>query len=150
MTDVIIQHLMTEQKVRIKCRDLIKKIAIYKHRLAVQLPERVVIYELYSGDTNDMHYRVKEKITQRLECSLLVVCTKHLVICQEMKLQCVTFVGQLEREWLLESPIRYIKVVGGPAGQEGLVLGLKNGQVRLFFKTVDVDHCRIRMMQYGN
>lgn len=35
MTDVIIQHLLTEQKVRIKCRELIKKIAIYKHRLAV-------------------------------------------------------------------------------------------------------------------
>lgn len=37
MTDVIIQHLITEQKVRIKCRDLIKKIAIYKNRLAVSL-----------------------------------------------------------------------------------------------------------------
>ena len=33
MTDVIIQHLLTEQKVRIKCRDLVKKIAIFKHRL---------------------------------------------------------------------------------------------------------------------
>lgn len=76
-----------------------------------------------------MHYRVREKITQRLDCSLLVVCTKHLVICQEMKLQCVLFSGEREREWLFESPIRYIKVVGGPAGQEGLVLGLKNGQV---------------------
>ena len=32
MTDVIIQHLLTEQKVRIKCRDLVKKIAIFKHR----------------------------------------------------------------------------------------------------------------------
>lgn len=37
MTDVIIQHLLTDQKVRIKCRDLIKKIAIYKHRLAVSI-----------------------------------------------------------------------------------------------------------------
>ena len=37
MTDVIIQHLLTDQKVRIKCRDLIKKIAIYKHRLAVSV-----------------------------------------------------------------------------------------------------------------
>lgn len=58
MTDVIIQHLLTDQKVRIKCRDLVKKIAIYKHRLAVQLAERIVIYELYSGDMADMHYRL--------------------------------------------------------------------------------------------
>ena len=30
MTDVIIQHLITEQKVRIKTRDYVKKIAVYK------------------------------------------------------------------------------------------------------------------------
>lgn len=129
MTDVIIQHLLTEQKVRIKCRDLIKKIAIYKHRLAVQLPERVVIYELYSNDTNDMHYRVKEKITQKLDCSLLVICTEHLIVCQEKMLQSLTFSGIKEREWVLDSPIRYIKTIGGPPKQEGLIVGLKNGQI---------------------
>ena len=57
MTDVIIQHLLTDQKVKIKCRDLVKKIAIYKHRLAVQLPDRIVIYELFSGDSSEMRYR---------------------------------------------------------------------------------------------
>jgi intraflagellar transport protein 122 len=31
MTDVIIQHLITEQKVRIKTRDYVKKIAVYKY-----------------------------------------------------------------------------------------------------------------------
>lgn len=129
MTDVIIQHLLTDQKVRIKCRDLIKKIAIYKHRLAVQLPERVVIYELHSGDSTGMLYRSKEKINQKLDCNLLVVCTRHLVLCQEKRLQCLTFEGVKEREWVMESPIRYIKVVGGPPGRECLLLGLKNGQV---------------------
>ena len=52
MTDVIIQHLLTDQKVRIKCRDLVKKIAIYKHRLAVQLPGNaifVIILRNFSG-----------------------------------------------------------------------------------------------------
>ncbi|XP_028174719.1 GTPase-activating protein CdGAPr-like [Ostrinia furnacalis] len=34
MTDVIIQHLTTGSKVRIKCHDRVQKIAIYKHRLA--------------------------------------------------------------------------------------------------------------------
>ena len=133
MTDVIIQHLLTEQKVRIKCRDLVKKIAIYKHRLAVQLAERIVIYELYSGDLADMHYRVKEKINQKVDCNLLVVCTNHLVLCQEKRLTCLNFVGQKEREWMMESLIRYIKVVGGPPEREGLLLGLKNGQILKIF-----------------
>ena len=66
MTDVIIQHLLTDEKVRIKCRDLVKKIAIYKHRLAVQLAERIVIYELYTGvdqqGGNNMHYRFVCKV----------------------------------------------------------------------------------------
>ncbi|XP_066967390.1 intraflagellar transport protein 122 homolog isoform X2 [Macrobrachium rosenbergii] len=133
MTDVIIQHLITEQKVRIKCRDLVKKIAIYKHRLAVQLPERIIIYELYSQDASDMHYRVREKINQRLDCNLLVVCTNNIVLCQEKRLQCLNFSGVKEREWQMDSLIRYIKVVGGPPNREGLLLGLKNGQVLKIF-----------------
>lgn len=38
LTDVVIHQLLTEEKVRIQCRDLIKKIAIYKNRLAVRVP----------------------------------------------------------------------------------------------------------------
>lgn len=29
----------------------------------------------------------------------------------------------------MESPVRYLKVIGGPARREGLLVGLKNGQV---------------------
>ncbi|XP_048590687.1 intraflagellar transport protein 122 homolog isoform X2 [Nematostella vectensis] len=133
MTDVIIQHLSTEQKVRIKCRDLVKKIAIYRHRLAVQLPDKVIIYELNTDDTSDMHYRVKEKIDKKLECNLLVVCSNHIILCQEKRLQCLSFAGNKEREWVMESVIRYIKVIGGPSGKEGLLVGLKNGQIMKIF-----------------
>lgn len=74
MTDVIIQHLITEQKVRIKTRDYVKKIAVYKSeatseaRLAVQLPDRVLVYETTNQDSFDMHYRLREKIVKKLEC----------------------------------------------------------------------------------
>ncbi|XP_039626944.1 intraflagellar transport protein 122 homolog [Polypterus senegalus] len=133
MTDVIVQHLITEQKVRIKCRELVKKIAIYKNRLAIQLPEKILIYELYSDDSTDMHYRVKEKICKKFECSLLVVCSQHIILCHEKRLQCLSFNSVKEREWLMESLIRYIKVIGGPPGREGLLVGLKNGAILKIF-----------------
>lgn len=129
MCDVIIQHLISGQKVRIKCRDLVQKIAIYRNRLAVQLPERVVLYELSSAEDEPMHYKVKEKIQKKYECSLLVVCAKNIVLCQDKRLQSLTFAGVLQREWIMDSFIRYIKATGGPAGREGLMVGLKNGQV---------------------
>ncbi|CAH3150863.1 unnamed protein product [Porites lobata] len=133
MTDVIIQHLITEQKVRIKCRDLVKKIAIYRHRLAVQLPDKIVIYELNTDDISDMHYKVKDKIDRKFECNLLVCCSNHIILCQERRLQCLAFTGIKEREWVMESLIRYIKVIGGPSGREGLLVGLKNGQIMKIF-----------------
>uniref|UniRef100_A0A8C9MAS1 Intraflagellar transport protein 122 homolog n=1 Tax=Panthera tigris altaica TaxID=74533 RepID=A0A8C9MAS1_PANTA len=133
MTDVIVQHLITEQKVRIKCKELVKKIAIYKNRLAIQLPEKILIYELYSDDSSDMHYRVKERIVKKFECNLLVVCADHIILCQEKRLQCLSFSGVKEREWQMESLIRYIKVIGGPPGREGLLVGLKNGQILKIF-----------------
>ncbi|XP_022096034.1 intraflagellar transport protein 122 homolog isoform X1 [Acanthaster planci] len=133
MTDVIIQHLITDQKVRIKCRDIVKKIAIYKHRLAVQLSDKIVVYELYSDDASDMHYRVKEKVNKKFDCNLLVVCSQNLILCQEKRLISLSFKGVKEREWVMEALIRYIKVIGGPSGREGLLVGLKNGQILKLF-----------------
>jgi intraflagellar transport protein 122 len=131
MTDVVVQHLITEQKVRIRCKDYVKKIAVYKDRLAVQLPERVLIYSL-SGppeDAHDMQYRVTTRIGAKLECNLLVVTSEHVILCLEKKLQLYNLDGEKEREWVLEAVIRYIKVVGGPPGREGLLVGLKNGAI---------------------
>ncbi|GFU46426.1 intraflagellar transport protein 122 homolog [Trichonephila clavipes] len=132
MTDVVVQHLITDDKVVVKCRELVKKLAIYKKRLAIQMPERINIYEV-SDDSSDMHYKIMQKINLKFDCTLLVVCAKHIVLCQEKILQCLSFEGVLEKEWMMDSLIRYIKVMGGPAGSEGILVGLKNGQVVKIF-----------------
>ncbi|XP_053624382.1 intraflagellar transport protein 122 homolog [Plodia interpunctella] len=124
MTDVIIQHLTSGNKVRIKCHDRVQKIAIYKHRLAVQLPERVVVYE--QGDVDGMLYRVKQKLPQKTECSLLVATSDALLLCQDSKL---VMVGRrLPKSWSMPAPIRYVKVTT-LYFEEVLLLGLQNGQI---------------------
>ncbi|KAL4669764.1 hypothetical protein H8959_008318, partial [Pygathrix nigripes] len=126
MTDVIVQHLILAES-------LSRRLPSTEIRLAIQLPEKIFIYELYSEDSSDMHYRVKEKIVKKFECNLLVVCANHIILCQEKRLQCLSFSGVKEREWQMESLIRYIKVIGGPPGREGLLVGLKNGQILKIF-----------------
>jgi intraflagellar transport protein 122 len=39
----------------------------------------------------------------------------------------------LEREWVLDSNIRYVKTVSGPPKREGMLVGLKNGSVLKLF-----------------
>eukprot|EP00658_Telonema_sp_P-2_P030761 TRINITY_DN23172_c0_g1_i6.p1 TRINITY_DN23172_c0_g1~~TRINITY_DN23172_c0_g1_i6.p1 ORF type:complete len:927 (-),score=291.38 TRINITY_DN23172_c0_g1_i6:285-2963(-) len=105
----------------------------YKNRLAVQLPERIVVYQLKNDDPHDMLYGAVHKINKILDCNLLVVTSMHVTLCLERKLQLYNCTGEKEHEWVLESVIRYIKVVGGPVGREGLIVGLKSGLVLKIF-----------------
>lgn len=52
MTEVVIQHLTADETAKIKCRDLIKKIAVYKNRLAVrkiETPSASILTANHSG-----------------------------------------------------------------------------------------------------
>ncbi|TGZ55252.1 hypothetical protein CRM22_010436 [Opisthorchis felineus] len=128
LTDVVVQHLVTQQKARIKCRDYVRKIAVYKNRLAIQLSDKILIYEPSTDDPTDMHYRVREKLSQTIDCQLLVVTTHNLVFCKANHLTSMNFQGIREREWVLDGAVRYIRIVGGPPTRETLLVGLKNGQ----------------------
>uniref|UniRef100_A0AAF5PHL4 Intraflagellar transport protein 122 homolog n=3 Tax=Wuchereria bancrofti TaxID=6293 RepID=A0AAF5PHL4_WUCBA len=134
MTEVVVQHLANQTSIRIYCNDLIRKIAVYYNRLAVQLTDRVEIYRLITErDDGQLEYRLVEKINRAFECSLLVICAHHTIVCQERHLQCYDHRGLKQREWLLESLIRYIKVIGGPPGREAILIGLRNGTVCKIF-----------------
>ena len=61
MTDVVVQNMVTEQRTRIKCRAYVKKISVYKDRLAVQLPDRLYIYELSSDEVSEMRSQPLER-----------------------------------------------------------------------------------------
>jgi intraflagellar transport protein 122 len=144
MTDVIVQDLVTDRKVKISCKDYVQKIAIYENRLAVQLSDKISIYEIFenrasvpSSATNnnneeeedEIMYQLSDRILKKLECNLLVVTSRNIILCQEMKLQLFSFKGEKIREWVMEGLIRYVRVVGGPPTREALLVGLQNGSI---------------------
>ncbi len=133
LTDVVIQHLSTDQRARIKCRDHVRKLSIYRNRIAMQLSDCVLVYERIEDPANNLFYKIKERISKKLECNLLVVTASNIVLCIEKKLQLLSLTGEREREWHLDALIRYIKVIGGPPGKEGMLVGLKSGVVLLVY-----------------
>jgi len=132
MTEVVVQDLVTDKKTKIECKDYVKKIAMYRARLAVQLPERVHIYDIYQ-DEREMRFRLHSRIMKKFDCNLLVVTSSHIILCFEKSLQLYNFHGIKEREWSVDSLIRYIKVIGGPPLREALLVGLKNGSILKLF-----------------
>jgi len=156
MTEVVVTHLPTDRVVRIKNRDHVKKIALYRNRLAVQLPDRILVWELQATGSDeyrnsaarrdpgrqraavDMHYRMrKEKIFFMDSCVEMLVLAQHVVLCQENKIQLCAFscgdARRKEREWILDSKLTCIRVDGGPPGGEGLLVGLEDGRVLKIF-----------------
>jgi hypothetical protein len=245
MTDVVVQHLLTGRRARIRCRDHVRKIAVYGRHLAVQLPDRMLVYgrltaaggttagggdggsgagsvasparvnpvcshsryDSFSrgdaragvvavtagatgvlvppeglddsgtggdddgedGSDGGLHYVIRDRILgggggggsgsgrptlPSLECNLLVVTSGHVTLCADRRLTAFALKAMTapsggsggtlpppppspssftalmpQREWVLEAPIRYIKVTGGAPGREGLLVGLKGGGV---------------------
>lgn len=131
LTDIIVQHLKTDRKVRIKCKDLVRRIALYKNKLAVQQTDRVCIYESNAEDTTDMHFRLRrERFTiGEKACDSLAITSYHLIFCRSNTIELYSFDGQRPRVWQLESPVKYMKVDGGPEGREGVIVGLESGVV---------------------
>lgn len=152
LTEVIVHHLVTDKKVRIKCKDLIRNLSLYKNKLAVQLSDRVCIYESNPDDSVDMHFRLrKEKIVisdRREEAvdpakrapsggstglnnksNLMAITGMYLVFCTGTVLELYTFDGLRQKVWVLGSAALCMRVDGGPDGREGVLLGLASGAV---------------------
>lgn len=128
MTDVVVHHAASDRRVRIKSRDHVLHVAVYRDRLAIQIPDRVNIYEA----DEDNHYRLrKDDRTDVTPGSCLCLTAKHIGIARGNKLE-LHLVGQSrkERQWVYDANVSCLRVDGlCPYGKEGLIVGLENGHV---------------------
>jgi intraflagellar transport protein 122 len=147
LTEIIVHNLVSDKKVRIKCKDLIKNISMYKNKLAVQLTDRVCIYESSAEESLDMHFRLrKERISigtpndksgkepvHENKTTAMAVTSQNLLFCQDNLLEIYGLDGQRLRVWKLDATVTFMKVDGGPEGREGILLGLVTGTVVKIF-----------------
>jgi len=136
LTEIIVHHLLQDRKVRIKCKDLIQHLSLYKNKLAVHLTDRVCIYESNADDLSDIHFRVrKERMSMRTissnykGCDNMLITSQNLLFITNTIVESYSFDGQRERIWRLDNNITYSKVVGGPIGKEIILLGLDDGSL---------------------
>ncbi|KHJ41704.1 tetratricopeptide repeat protein [Trichuris suis] len=134
ITQVVVQHLISDLKYKIRCNGMVKKVSVYKNKLAVQQSNSISIFERSpAAEEGGMEYDLVRTIEKDISCNLLVLCSQHVVFCQERDLQCYNLLGRKERQWTVESVVRYIRVIGGIPGRESLLVGLQNGQVLKIF-----------------
>lgn len=132
LTEVVVHHLISDRKVRIKCRDYVQRLSLYKNKLAVQLSDKVCIYESNPDETQDMHFRLRrERIhaSNTIPCESMIITGINILFFETNIAQMFSFDGVLLRQWSLESNITCVKISSGPEGKEGIILGLQNGLV---------------------
>ena len=128
LTDILVHHLVSDKKVRIKCKEMVYRLSLFKNKLAVQFADKIWVYESNPDEPLDLHYRQrKERITISVPCDHMVVTAKYILICCKAELHSYSFDGLRQRTWQLEAPVTFIKVDGGAEGKEGVIVCLENG-----------------------
>lgn len=57
----------------------------------------------------------------------------HALFSKDNRIQVFNFLGELEREWILDAKVTYLRTIGGPPKREHALVGLANGQVLKLF-----------------
>jgi intraflagellar transport protein 122 len=108
------------------------------------------LYQAPGDVAHDLRYKSIGKIVKNIECSSMIITLSHLVVSQDKRLHCYNLMGEEIRVWSvlhrkkdtfehqhhfrnMDSPIRYLKLVGGPVEHEAVLIGLKNGGVYQVF-----------------
>jgi intraflagellar transport protein 122 len=66
LTDVVVQSMSSNSKIRLKCKELVKNISIYKDKLAAHLTERILIYGVGAEDSS-MKYKLIKRVMKKLD-----------------------------------------------------------------------------------
>lgn len=100
--------MVTSFKARIRCKELVKKVAIYKDKVSVMCGPRIIIYACIIKGEEIMKYKLFKKFTKRIECSWFALSSSNVLVGHLTKLISYNFNGDMDRAWTFESSITAI------------------------------------------
>ena len=113
---------------KIKCREIISKISIFESYVAAQCRNRMKIF------TRSVQKFENISIFDVPEETSLIVCASMMVIaCYGERLTAYDFTGVVTREWVMSSPVRFVKILPGLPGSECMIVALEDGSVSKIF-----------------
>lgn len=154
MTEVVIKDLDSDRKAKFRCKELIRNISLYKDMLALHTSSRVLLYQqyrLYGEGDHQMHmeafsYRPVGKLEKKIDGYFFHLLADNFVLCKDNRVACYDFHRNLVREWTFDSNVTCLNNLGGPAKEECLVAGLKNGTA---FKMFLSNPFPIQLIEHG-
>ena len=67
------------------------------------------------------------------ETSLIVCASMMVIACYGERLTAYDFTGVVTREWVMSSPVRFVKILPGLPGSECMIVALEDGSVSKIF-----------------
>lgn len=89
-TDVIVENIAMNQKLRVKCKELVKVISMFKDKLAVLQSERLLIY---IASEEGLKYSPYRKITRKFDCDGMEILNSHVLFTKDNKVQVYNLLG---------------------------------------------------------
>ncbi|KAL8449041.1 hypothetical protein Emed_003393 [Eimeria media] len=129
LREVTLRNLITEETTVIRFDELVHKVAVYRQLLAVQLVQCIVILQAQSSSSQkSLEYQETQRLSGSFDCALMLLIAQAVLLCKGVSLELRKFDGGAHKAWTFRASIRYIRVIGGPPGEEVLLVGLRNGE----------------------
>ena len=140
LTEVVIKDANSDQKAKLKCKELIKNISLYYDILAVHTSSRVLLYKEYllyaeghQAHSDSFSYKQVAKIDRKIDGQFFTLLSENFLVVKDNRISCFDFGRNLTREWVFESNVTFMKRLGGPLREESVIIGLKNGTAYKIF-----------------
>ena len=115
----------------VRSREIIDKIALSEDLLVAQSREKIKVWQRKDALGNSYEYLTMFQVPEAT--SLIICAAQNVLVCIGDRISSYHVNGAISREWVMSSPVRYMKMLPGPIGGELCLVGTESGAVFKIF-----------------